>query len=45
MVRERKNRPAGECTIPPAIPDSALPDLILKRDLDAEAAIRRYVEG
>jgi hypothetical protein len=32
------------CTIPPAIPDTALPDLILKRDLDAETAIRRYVE-
>ena len=43
MARER-NRPAGECTIPPASPDTALPDLILKRDLDAETAIRRYVE-
>jgi hypothetical protein len=40
----RKRRPTGECTIPPAIPDTALPDLILKRDLDAETAIRRYVE-
>jgi len=33
-----------ECTIPPAIPDAALPDLLLKRDRDAEQAIRRYVE-
>jgi hypothetical protein len=41
----RRKRPAGECTIPPAIPDTALPALILKRDLDAETAIRNYVEG
>jgi hypothetical protein len=40
MARDRKSRPPGECTIPPAIPDTALPDLILNRDLDAETAIR-----
>jgi hypothetical protein len=44
MPKGRKRRPASECTIPPAIPDVALPDLILNRDLDAETAIRRYVE-
>ncbi len=44
MPRERKRRPASECTIPPAIPDAALPDLILNRDLDAETVIRHYVE-
>ncbi len=44
MPKGRKRRPAGECTIPPAIPDVALPELILNRDLDAETAIRHYVE-
>lgn len=43
MGRKSK-KPVGACTIPPAIPDTALPDLILKRDRDGEAAIRRYVE-
>lgn len=41
----RKTKKAvGDCTIPPAIPDIALPALVFKRDLDAEMAIRRYVE-
>jgi hypothetical protein len=44
MSKRRKRRPVGECTIPPAIPDTALPDPVLNRDLEAEAAIRRYVE-
>jgi len=43
MARKSKP-PVGDCTIPPAIPDTALPDLVFKRDLDAEMAIRRYVE-
>jgi hypothetical protein len=33
-----------ECTIPPAIPDSALPNLMFKRDRRAEKSIRDYVE-
>jgi len=33
-----------ECTIPPAIPDWALPNLMFKRDRRAEKAIRDYVE-
>src|SRR5688500_3711989 len=33
-----------ECTIPPAIPASALPVLLCKRDQQAEREIRRYVE-
>jgi hypothetical protein len=32
-----------ECTIPPAIPDSALPNLMFKRDRRAEKSIRDYV--
>jgi hypothetical protein len=34
-----------ECTIPPAIPHSALPNLMFKRDRRAEKAIRDYVES
>jgi hypothetical protein len=44
MTRKRTRRPEGECVIPPAIPDTALPDLVLNRDLDSETFIRRYVE-
>jgi hypothetical protein len=44
MRRRRTRSVKGECVIPPVIPDTALPDLIVKRDLDAEASIRRYVE-
>src|SRR2546426_1113268 len=44
-MRSKRTRPVeGECVIPPAIPDTALPDLVLERDLDSEAAIRSYVE-
>src|SRR2546422_531108 len=43
MTRKPKP-PTTPCTIPPAIPDTALPGLIFKRDIDAETAIRRYVE-
>jgi hypothetical protein len=42
--RKRSARVKGECTIPPAIPDAELPNLILKRDRRAEKAIREYVE-
>jgi hypothetical protein len=44
MARRSKKALGGECTIPPAIPTAALPDLLFKRDHDAEQAIRRYVE-
>jgi len=44
MPRKGTRPVKGECVIPPAIPDTALPDLILKHDLDSEASIRRYVE-
>src|SRR5712691_2998956 len=45
IERPRRSRKLkGECTIPPAIPDTALPDLIFKRDREAEGAIRDYVE-
>ena len=33
-----------ECTIPPVIPPAALPNLMFKRDRQAERAIREYVE-
>jgi len=41
--RETK-RLGGKCVIPPAIPDAQLPNLIFKRDREAETAIREYVE-
>ena len=34
----------GECIIPPAIPEAQLPNLMFKRDREAEKAIREYVE-
>ena len=34
----------GESTIPPPIPDAALPNLMFRRDREAEKAIREYVE-
>lgn len=43
-VAGRKRAKKDECTIPPAIPDAALPDLVFKRDRDAERRIREYVE-
>lgn len=33
-----------DCTIPPALPTSALPDLLFKRDQNSERDIRNYVE-
>jgi hypothetical protein len=33
-----------DCTIPPAIPATALPNLMFKRDQQAEHSIRQYVE-
>jgi hypothetical protein len=45
MARRSKKALGGECTIPPAIPTTALSDLLFKRDHDAEQAIRRYVES
>jgi len=44
MPRKRTRPVEGECIIPPKIPDTALSGLILNRDLDAETAVRRYVE-
>jgi hypothetical protein len=44
MTREPKKRSDSECTIPSTIPDAALPDLMFKRDRDAEKEIRDYVE-
>jgi hypothetical protein len=47
QARKRKNQKVpikGDCTIPPAIPDAELPNLIFKRDRRAEKAIREYVE-
>ncbi len=41
----RKIAPKDECVIPPKIPDSALPNLVFKRDRDAEREIREYVES
>ena len=43
-MAKRTKKPVGDCTIPPAIPDTALPDLLFKRDMDAETLVRRYVE-
>ncbi len=43
-MAKRTKRPVGDCTIPPAIPDTALPSLLFKRDMDAETLVRRYVE-
>jgi hypothetical protein len=40
----RRPRITTECTIPPEIPDTALPNLMFKRDRLAEKAIREYVE-
>jgi hypothetical protein len=44
--RKKRTSPINpnECIIPPAIPDSALPNLMFKRDVEAERAIREYVE-
>jgi hypothetical protein len=42
--RQRHGKVKGECTIPPAIPESQLPNLMFKRDRRAERAIREYVE-
>lgn len=46
MTRSKKPvRPYVEdCTIPPALSTSALPDLLFKRDRQAEREIRRYLE-
>lgn len=47
MTRKLKKRnPSveGECIIPPAIPDTELPNLMFKRDREAERAISEYVE-
>lgn len=44
MARKTRNPSETDCTIPPAIPDTALPDLMFKRDRHAEKAIRDYVE-
>ena len=45
MNRNPRRRPSGECTIPPAILDDALPDLMFRRDRDAEQRIRDYMES
>ncbi len=43
MARKPKKQ-KSECTIPPAIPDAQLPNLLFKRDQRAEMKIREYVE-
>lgn len=43
MARKSKKL-KSECTIPPAIPDAELPNLLFKRDHRAEMRIREYVE-
>jgi hypothetical protein len=48
MVKAPKSRRprinADDCTIPPPIPDGALPNLLFKRDRAGEQAIRKYME-
>ncbi|PYV11318.1 MAG: hypothetical protein DMG07_19525, partial [Acidobacteria bacterium] len=44
MSKERKRRPKGECTIPPAFPPDAIGEFVLKRSHGEERAIREYVE-
>ena len=39
MPRKRTRSVEGECVIPPVIPDTALPDLILARDPDSEVSL------
>jgi hypothetical protein len=43
-MARRTKKPVGDCRIPPAIPDTALPDLLFERDKNAEALVRHYVE-
>ena len=47
MTRTRKSSASttDECTIPPILPTSVLPDLIFRRDEQAEREIRQYVES
>ena len=47
MIPKRKKQKRmvdGECAIPPAIPHAELPNLMFKRDHQAEREIREYVE-